>query len=74
MPYWAYLSNEPSLNECSNSRIDKNTEENYSQKKRLKEGDYVTYILTAKTNIKVGDEILWYYGSSYHNRDYPVSK
>jgi hypothetical protein len=74
VPYWAYLSNEPSPGQRKNARVNLNTEENYTNRSRLKEGDYIVYILEARRDIKAGEEILWYYGDAYYVRDYLISE
>ncbi len=73
IPYWGYFSNEPSPGQVSNVWVDMNTEENYKSRKRLKEGDFITYKLVAIKDIAPGDEIVWHYGDSYHGRDYLVN-
>lgn len=70
IPYWAYFSNEPSLGQVTNAYIDMNLEETYKTRKRIKEGDFVTYKLIATENIEPGEEIVWDYGSGYGKRNY----
>jgi len=70
IPYWAYFSNEPSPGQNTNAYINMNLEETYKTRKRLKEGDLVTYKLIATENIAPGEEIVWDYGSGYGERDY----
>ena len=70
--YWGYFSNEPSSPQESNSILDVNLNENYSNKNRIKEGDYVLYKLIASKNIKKGEEITWCYGSLY-SRNYETT-
>ena len=72
IPYWAYFSNEPSVNETGNANIYINTTENYKNRKKLKEGDFVVYKLKAITDINPNQEILWYYGGLY-DRNYKVN-
>lgn len=74
VPFWAYFSNEPSPSQKPNSWIDMNTEENYSKRKKLKEGDYVVYKLVATKTILPGEEIVWDYGAGYGKRDYETYK
>jgi len=75
IPYWAYFTNEPAPGQKTNAWIDMNLEENYDlqYRKRVKEGEYMIYKLVARKHIAAGEEILWYYGTEYLNRDYPVS-
>jgi len=69
--YWAYFSNEPSINESDNCYLDfENSYKETRNKTRLKEGDLVLYKLIAKKNIKKGDEILWCYGYPPGQRGY----
>lgn len=63
--YWGYFSNEPSMNQESNVFLDTNSAENYHNRNRIKDGDYVLYKLVASRNIKKGEEITWCYGSLY---------
>lgn len=70
IPYWAYFSNEPSPGQNTNAYINMNLEETYKTKKRLKEGELITYKLIATENITPGEEIVWDYGSGYGKRDY----
>jgi len=61
--YWAYFSNEPSINEHDNSYLEfVNTHKETRNKTTIEEGDLVLYKLIASKNIKKGDEILWCYG------------
>jgi hypothetical protein len=61
--YWAYFSNEPSINEHENSYLDfTNSYKETRNKTSIEEGDLVLYKLIASRNIKKGDEILWCYG------------
>jgi len=75
VPYWAYFTNEPAPMQKTNAWIDMNLEENYElqHRKRVKEGEYMVYKLVATKPIAPGDEVLWYYGSQYLNREYPIS-
>lgn len=69
--YWAYFSNEPSINEKENCELDFiNSFKKTKDKAKLVEGDFVLYKLKATTNIKKGDEILWCYGYPKGVRDY----
>lgn len=69
--YWAYFSNEPSINERENSYLDfENSHKETRNKTKLKEGDLVLYKLIAKKNIKKDDEILWCYGYPPGQREY----
>jgi len=73
IPYWAYFSNEPSIDKKENSTIDTQPYENYTKLDRvsLKEGDTITYALKATSDIEKGEEIVWCYGKSYKdNRNY----
>ena len=70
--YWGYFANEPSKIQESNSFLDVNSVENYSNKNRIKEGDYVLYKLISSRDIKKGEEITWCYGSLY-DRNYETS-
>ncbi len=72
IPFWAYFSNEPTSPKMSNAWIDRNLEENYDARKRLKEGDYLVYKLRATQSIAIGEEITWFYGIEYGERDYPI--
>ncbi len=72
VPFWAYFSNEPTSPKISNAWIDRNLEENYKHRNRLKEGDYLVYKLVAAQPIAIGEEITWFYGGSYGERDYPT--
>ena len=74
VPYWAYFSNEPAPGQMTNSRIDTNLEGNYAHRRRVKEGDTILYKLVATKPICPGEEVVWYYGESYHGREYPVVK
>lgn len=69
--YWAYFSNEPSMNEKENCELDfKNSFKDTKDKVKFEEGDFVLYKLKATKNIKKGDEILWCYGYPKGERDY----
>jgi hypothetical protein len=69
--YWAYFSNEPSMNEKQNCYLDfSNSFKESKDKLKLVEGDFVRYKLIASKNIKKGDEILWCYGYAPGQRDY----
>ena len=70
--YWGYFSNEPSTVQESNTFLDTNLNENYLNRSRIKEGDYVLYRLIASRDIKKGEEITWCYGSLY-SRNYETS-
>lgn len=72
VPFWAYFSNEPSPPQTTNAWIDMNTEENYKEIKRVREGDYLIYKLVATKPIKPGDEVVWNYGDAYGERNYDV--
>lgn len=72
IPYWAYFSNEPSPDQTENAYIDMNEDEVYFNRKRLKEGDMITYKLIATDDINPGEEIVWDYGKEYGERDYDV--
>lgn len=72
IPYWAHLVNEPSMDETENSSIDINTEENYKDRDTITIGDTVIYKLVADTDINIGDQIKWCYGSNY-KRNYETS-
>ena len=71
IPYWAYFSNEPNVNQESNSYIDYMYEDNFTKKKRtvLKVGDTIRYALKAARDIEKGEEIMWCYGEGY-DRNY----
>lgn len=71
--YLAYFSNEPSTKQHPNATIDTNLEENYSDRKTVKAGDFLTYKLVATRNIKPNEEIMWCYGDAYH-REYKISR
>ena len=73
--FWAPFSNEPSPNQKINAEIEidekgifKSLERNY-----LLPGDILIYYLVSIKKIKKGDEIMWYYGSTYE-RNYKVNK
>ena len=69
--YWAYFSNEPSMNERENAHLDfKNMHKETKNKTRLEEGDLVLYKLIANKTIQEGDEILWCYGYPPGQRNY----
>lgn len=69
--YWAYFSNEPSMNERENAHLDfKNIHKETKNKTRLEEGDLVLYKLIANKTIEEGDEILWCYGYPPGQRTY----
>ncbi len=70
IPFWAYFSNEPTPPKISNAWIDRNLEENYKHRNRLKEGDYLVYKLVATQSIAIGEEVVWNYGIEYGERDY----
>lgn len=70
--YWGYFANEPSTVQESNTFLDTNLNENYLNRSRIKEGDYVLYRLIATRDIKKGEEITWCYGSLY-SRNYETS-
>jgi len=72
IPYWAYFSNEPSPGQTKNAYIDMNEDEIYAERKRIKEGDMITYKLIAIDDINPGEEIVWDYGKEYGERDYEV--
>lgn len=74
LPFWGYFSNEPSPAQKTNVWVDMNLDENYKTRKRLKEGDFVVYKIVASRDIHPGEEIVWYYGSSYYGRDYQIGK
>jgi len=65
IPYWAHFSNEPSKGHTENSEIDIATKLNFKNRKKLKDGDFVTFKLKATRNIKKGEEIVWCYGEGY---------
>ena len=69
--YWAYFSNEPSINEHENSYLDfENSYKETRDKSKFKEGDLVLYKLIAKKTIQKGDEIVWCYGYPPGQRNY----
>ena len=70
--YWGYFSNEPSNGQKENSFLDINLNENYMNKNRIKDGDYVLYKLIASKDIEKGEEITWCYGSLY-SRNYETT-
>ena len=72
IPYWAYFSNEPSGKQKENAEIDIGSKDNYKNRSKLKDGDFMTYKLKATRNIKPGEEIVWCYGEAY-GRDYKTS-
>ena len=72
IPYWAYFSNEPSSKQKENAEIDIALKDNYRDRNKLKNGDFITYKLKATRNIKPGEEIVWCYGNTY-DRDYKTS-
>jgi hypothetical protein len=65
IPFWAYFSNEPSGKQTENAYIDINTKYNYGNRKSLKAGDSIVYVLRAKKAIKKNEEIVWCYGKDY---------
>jgi len=73
IPYWAPFVNEPDVGKKSNSEIDMNLKENYQNRSATKAGQTLTYLLRSTKVIEEGEEITWYYGSSYH-RDYEVGR
>ena len=72
IPFWGHFANEPSLKQKENSEIVTNIKENYKNRNKLKEGDYINYHLIASKNIRKGEEIVWCYGDSY-TRKYKTS-
>lgn len=70
IPYWGYFANEPSGDQKENSYMEMNLDEIYKNRKRLREGDLILYKLIANQDIEPGEEIVWYYGKEYGERDY----
>jgi hypothetical protein len=66
IPFWAYFSNEPNMNQQANSYVDNNLKINYKNRNIVKPGDTMIYKLIAARDIKPGEEITWCYGDSYH--------
>lgn len=73
IPFWAYLSNEPSLRQQPNAYIENNVEDFFKGRDEIKEGDIVIYKLRASCDIKIGEEICWCYGKEY-TRNYKISR
>lgn len=67
IPYWAYLSNEPSESQTSNCYL-----QTHDPLKRVRVGDSVIYRLISTRPIKKDEEIVWCYGN-YYNRNYKTS-
>jgi len=65
--YWAYFSNEPSINpkQSENAYLDINLKQNYRNRRNIKVGDTMVYKLRASKNIPKGQEITWCYGGDY---------
>jgi len=72
IPYWAYFSNEPSGKQRENAYIDIALKDNYKNRNKLKDGDFMTYKLKASKDIKPGEEVVWCYGGAY-DRNYKTS-
>ena len=70
IPFWGVFSNEPSVGEKENVKLETNNESN--NKTKMKVGKYFTYKLVATRDIKRGQEIVWGYGD-YYERDYEVA-
>ncbi|CAF0926122.1 unnamed protein product [Brachionus calyciflorus] len=64
IPFWGFLSNEPSLNQSENVRCEID-----NQKDVYEEGDIIIYKFLADRDIEKDEEITWCYGDSYI-RDY----
>jgi hypothetical protein len=75
LPYWGPFVNEPSMNQEINAGFNPNLKNNYKQcgKCGPRKGDIVIYTLYALREIKVGEEILVYYGDDYA-RDYTLDE
>lgn len=72
--YWAYFSNEPSIHENANSKLDfKNNYKESRDKNKLELGDLVLYKLIATKTIQKGEEILWCYGYPPGQRTYTTN-
>jgi hypothetical protein len=71
LPYWGPFVNEPSTNQDINAGFNPNLKDNYKKcgKCGPRKGDLVIYTLYALRDIKVGEEIVVYYGDDY-TRDY----
>jgi hypothetical protein len=70
IPFWGVFSNEPSIGDHDNVKLDTNNKSN--NKTKIKVGKYFTYKLVATRDIKRGEEIMWGYGTFYE-RDYEVA-
>ena len=65
IPYWGYFSNEPNENQKCNVDL-------FIKDDKVKRGDTINLYLEATRDIKIGEEIVWYYGPNY-KRDYVVN-
>ena len=74
VPFWGQFVNEPSCGQSINAVFNPNLRFNYKLHKRsgIKHGDALIYSIHAMRNIKIGEEILVYYGDDY-SRDYEIN-
>lgn len=75
VPFWGHFSNEPhGKHQRVNCYIDVDLAATYgATRKRLRVGEVLTYKLVALKNLRVGREVVWYYGDQY-GREYAVKR
>lgn len=68
VPYWAYFSNEPAVNEAENAGLYPAMTGQYAQApgERVKVGQRYRFKLVARSTIQPKAEIVWCYGDAYH--------